>query len=577
MSEKHSTNVTPVRAVAYYRMSTAKQEASIPEQREWACRAARTHGVELLAEFQDDGIAGDDIRRRTGLAPLLAWCAGHDAEAVVVWDADRLSRADSIRTAAVLDTLMQAGVTRLLTHEGWIDLEDDVDRLLFHIRQDMSRAAYSKSLSRNVTRSALDRARKGLWVAGRPPYAYRIADDGRLAPGDPAMVETLRWIFRQFASTADSCGEICRKLIEMGAPPPPPRRCKKGGVKGGRWQRGVINDLLACRAYLGEIVWNASTRGKYSRVVGGDVAAVRGRGGRPFAHNAPEDWVVTPDAHPALIDRETFDACQKKLAATRRGQPGCRATPVKGGGDWVLSGLLYCGVCGGRMVGVTERRNYNGKPLVYRYYACKANQRTGAGTCRKNAVKQEAVVGEVANLIQASFTDPQRLALLRAELERQAGEAEEDRAADRVRLEDALAALDRQIRQGNRNLAVLPEDRLAGVVAQVRAWEEERAGLARELARLDAAAEVRADYARHVGEALGQVRRLAEIVREATPEEVRNALAGLVEKVTLFFDYGPPKRNGNRPTFLTSLEVTMREEAAGLLGDKLRRSARSRA
>jgi DNA invertase Pin-like site-specific DNA recombinase len=174
--------------------------------------------VDLAAEFDDPGIPGSEIERRPGLAQLLAWCASHDAQAVVCWDADRLSRADSIKTSAVLNTLMQSGVTRILTHEGWIDLEDDTDRLLFNIRQDLGRAAYSKSLSRNVTRSAIERARRGLWVAGRPPYGYRIGDDGRLALGDPAMVETVRWIFRQYATTADSCGEICRKLIAIGAP-----------------------------------------------------------------------------------------------------------------------------------------------------------------------------------------------------------------------------------------------------------------------------------------------------------------------------------------------------------------------
>jgi DNA invertase Pin-like site-specific DNA recombinase len=575
MPEDHSN-----RPVAYYRMSTAKQEASIPEQRDWAHRAAKTHGVELLAEFQDDGIAGSEIERRPGLAQMLAWCANHDASAVVCWDADRLSRANSIKTALVLDTLMRSGVTRLLTQEGWIDLEDDVDRLLFHIKQDMSRAAYAKSMSKNVTRSGAERAKKGLWVAGRPPYGYKIGDDGHLALGEPLQVETVRWIFRHYASTADSCGEVCRRLAEMGAPPPPPRR-RKYGQYGGRWQRGVINDLLACRAYLGEIVWNVSGQGKYHRVEGGEVCAVKARGRKGssrLVRNDPEDWIVTPDAHPALIDRETFEACQRKLAATRRGKPGCRNTPVRGGGDWILTGMLYCGMCGGRMVGVTDRRKYKDKTLVYRHYVCKASQRLCAGACRKNAVKQEAVLSEVAKLIQESFTDPERMALLRAEVERQAGLQEGDRAAERQRAQAAVDALDRQIVQGNRNLAVLPEDRLPGVIEQVRAWEAERAGLVLELARHDAAAELQADNAEHVAAALQRVRDLEEIIRTAPANDVRDALAGLVERVTLYFDYGKPRQgNGFRPAILTSLEVQMREEAAGLLGQELRRSARSTA
>jgi DNA invertase Pin-like site-specific DNA recombinase len=591
MVVKHSTNGGRLRAVAYYRMSTAQQAASIPEQREWAHRAAAAKGFDLVAEFQDDGIPGSEIERRPGLMRLLAYCeaearAGRPVDDVICWDADRFSRASSLRTAGIICRLLDAGVTRMFTAEGWIDWEDDTDLLVFNVKQDAGKAAYSKSLSKNVTRSAVERARLGLWVAGRPPYGYRIGDDGHLALGDPALVETVRWIFRQYATTADSCGDLCRRLIETGAPPPPSRMRRKWNGReeeqarpwGGRWQRSILNNLLACRAYLGEISWNVQAQGKYSRVEGGEVKPVKGRAGRRrLVRNAPEDWIVTPNAHPAIIDPGTFDACQRKLAETCRGGSRCRNTPLPGGGDWVLSGLLYCGVCGGRMVGVTERRRYKDKPLVYRYYACKTNQRLSAGTCRKNAVKQEAVVREVARLIQQSFTDPERLALLRAEVERQAGQDEEDRAADRQRLRAALDSLDGQIAQGNRNLAVLPEDRLAGVVAQVRAWEAERAELARELARLDAAAEVQADYARHVAAALEQVRHLEETIRTAPPDAVRNALAGLVERITLYFDYGPAYRDGKRPAILTSLEIQMREEAAGLLGEKLTQSARSTA
>ena len=579
MTADHST-----RAVAYYRMSTNVQVASIPEQEGWARRAAAREGLQLLAEFRDEGIPGSEVEHRPGLAQLLAWCAAHNASAVVVWDADRLSRADSIQTAAVLNVLIQSGASRLLTHEGWIDLDDDVDRLLFHIKQDMSRAAYSKSLSRNVTRSAVARARKGLWVAGRPPYGYKIGEDGRLALGDPEMVETVRWVFRHFAATADSCGDVCHKLVARGAPPPPARMRKDRATGqvfpwGGMWQRGVVNDMLSCRTYLGELVWNASTRGKYSRVAGGEVAPVKGRGRRRFARNAAEDRILVPDAHPAIIDHETFDACQRKLAATRRGCPRCRTTPKAGGGDWALSGLLYCGMCGGRMCGITERRAFGGKEHVYRHYVCVETQRKGKGTCAKNAVRQEEVIDHVAALIERSFTDPARVKLLRAEVEQQADRQQGDQEAERRRLRSAAAELDGLIAQGNRNLALLPPDRIPGVVQQVRACEAQREGLARELARLEVEAEGRADHARQVAKAMARVRRLRKIVQGAPAEVVRNAFSDLIDRVSLFFEYGPPDRGGYRRTTFTEFEVTMRPEAAGLLGQpsELRRSARSTA
>jgi hypothetical protein len=77
-------------------------------------------------------------------------------------------------------------------------------------------------------------------------------------------------------------------------------------------------------------------------------------------------------------------------------------------------------------------------------------------------------------------------------------------------------------------------------------------------------------------EALKEAEHLKEVIRDAPPEAVRKAFAGLVERITLFFDYGP-RSNGLRPAIFTSFKVRMRPEAVGLLGDKLRRPARSTA
>ena len=70
MSERNST----IRAVGYYRMSTTKQEASIPEQKEWGASACAKHGIRLVAEFDDPGIPGSEIDSRPGLMKTLEYC-----------------------------------------------------------------------------------------------------------------------------------------------------------------------------------------------------------------------------------------------------------------------------------------------------------------------------------------------------------------------------------------------------------------------------------------------------------------------------------------------------------------------
>jgi hypothetical protein len=53
--------MSTIRAVAYYRMSTGKQEASIPEQKEWAAVVYQKHAVQIIREFEDHRIAGSEI------------------------------------------------------------------------------------------------------------------------------------------------------------------------------------------------------------------------------------------------------------------------------------------------------------------------------------------------------------------------------------------------------------------------------------------------------------------------------------------------------------------------------------
>ena len=55
-------------------MSEDTQEASIPEQRQWAERAAPQHRVQIVRAFVDEGIAGDEIARRQGLQDLMSFC-----------------------------------------------------------------------------------------------------------------------------------------------------------------------------------------------------------------------------------------------------------------------------------------------------------------------------------------------------------------------------------------------------------------------------------------------------------------------------------------------------------------------
>jgi len=95
-----------------------------------------------------------------------------------------------------------------------------------------------------------------------------------------------------------------------------------------------------------------------------------------------------------------------------------------------------------------------------------------------------------------------------------------------------LKALDRDIAQGHANLARLPQDVLAGVVAQVRAWQRQRDAL--EARRSELATGTLKDKA-VLDEARKQLWRLRESLASGDEELQATVLSEVVSKVEIRF------------------------------------------
>src|SRR5262249_20792235 len=140
---------------------------------------------------------------------------------------------------------------------------NELDCVLLNLRQDLSKAAYSKALSKNITRAAIERARRGEWCGSGTPYGYVVGPDRRLAPGDPERVAVVRWLFQTYAERGGSRALAQRREAE-GRPRP---------REGKPWSRSSVWSILTNERYTGRAVWNATHKGKYHRVRGGAVAA----------------------------------------------------------------------------------------------------------------------------------------------------------------------------------------------------------------------------------------------------------------------------------------------------------------
>jgi DNA invertase Pin-like site-specific DNA recombinase len=499
-------------AVSYYRVSTEKQD-SLPAQREWARRVAQQGGLTLAGEFEDEGISGASFDR-PGLQDMLAFVekrfyAREPVGALLVVDLDRLSRRNSLDTGALLSGLSKYGLRYVVTSAQRFDLRSQLDRTLIALGSDFTREPELRARSNHVLVGMADRARKGLWMGGPPPLGYRTAPDlsappsksgrqpVRLVLGPEEEQEVVRWAFRAYASGRVTANGVARELNARGLRP---RRA-------GRWSRNTVLKMLANRAYLGCVVWGGQRPGKYHELKGGNVVPREDREDReqaqllrtlkrlPVRLAEEEDLIVCPSAHPALIDPETFEACQRQRERNRENHSaprGAKGNPGLAGNVWPLAGQMRCGHCGEPVwtmpVGErTGRGRLRHGTYVERARVCCSGRRKDPSACpHSGALPYVEVLGRVIDLLKGKLAEPGAVEELTREYERQQREQARSGQGDRKRLADRAAELDGKIGRAVANLAQIAADLRADVEEHVRGLKAERDAVGQRLRDLDA-------------------------------------------------------------------------------------------
>jgi DNA invertase Pin-like site-specific DNA recombinase len=510
MSESHSTNGAPVRAAAYYRMSTLRQEDSIDRQRSQVEPYAEKHDYQIVREYIDEGVAGDEIAKRKDFQRMLRDAQAGQFEAILCDDKDRFGRFDSIDLGEVVAPLRRKGVWVDTVAQGKIDWNSFAGRVTDAVLQEAKKLE-QEAISRRVLSNQLLKASEGKDTGGLPLYGYRREPDpefvSRLVP-DGRKAEVVKLIFTLY-DQGWTLFAIAEELYRRGVPSP---RGKK------RWNRPVIRRVLTNRRYTGDRTWGVHASGKCHRYGKGGVRP-RARADKHQVVNPPEEWVVRPNSHEPLVSRELFERVQARLHGNRG-----RTTPHANGGSFVLSKLLVCGHCGSFMVGTTV--------CGRRVYLCGGYIAHGKSYCGRNSVLERVALGALIRQLQRSFLDPENLQSLRQETA--ALEAEQRSDDNLRRLRERVETLGRQIDQGNENLAVLPADLLAGVAAKVREFKKERDGLLAELRRAEEESPAE-DLERRIAEAEGVLWRLQEALKDEDLPLLRQVLREMVSKVEFFW------------------------------------------
>lgn len=276
-----------------------------------------------IAKIYREVISGETIAARPEIQKLLSEVEQGAYEGVLVMDADRLARGDSIDQGLVARAFRLTG-TKIITPRKIYDPNSEFDEEYFEFELFMARREY-KIINRRIQRGRAASVNEGRYIASSAPYGYdRVKINGgkgyTLKPNKEAAV--VRYIFEQYLECGGA-GAVASALNGMGI----------HSVKGKSWSRATVSGILKNPVYIGKVRWSYRKSVKQSR--GGQIVTQR---------KANDNCILADGLHEPIIDADLFDRVRKKMFQNRK-KPVSSSKALKN----PFTGLLYCKLCGGRM------------------------------------------------------------------------------------------------------------------------------------------------------------------------------------------------------------------------------------
>jgi DNA invertase Pin-like site-specific DNA recombinase len=488
-----------IKAVAYYRMSSDRQETSIADQRTAVKQFAADNGYHIIREYLDEGISGWKAEQRKGFQQLIADADSGDFQAVLCWDQDRFSRFPVLEANHYWYLLDRAGVHLCTVAQGRLNFEDLGEWLKASVVQH-GKAEFIRDLARNTARGLRTRKLAGQWIGGIP-FGYRLNSDRRLEFGDPSDVALVRRIF-DLRARGYGLHRIAKQLNADEITTP----------RGSTWHAKSVRAVLLRPAYRGHTVIGLHSRAKYERV-------------------APKP-VTIPNTHEPIIDEATWNAVERmpKLGANSRN--GSEGAP--------LSGLLTCGRCGSPMHAATIHRS--------KYYLCsRYHAGQGCGHCH---VERDSLLSAITAKLRAKVLlgSPERLErAIQKRLERRTP------AADHSAARRKLATLDRQIERAAARLLTVDDSIVPDLEQSLVELKRRREQLASTVAPATKPQASAKQIAAKIWE-------LDRILCEASPTELRAALRRIISRIVLDFEPAGQTGRGKRYQFAGGMIQLLSQE-----------------
>ena len=514
--------VTP-RAVLYARFSSDNQrEESIEAQLRAMHEYCSRNSIVVIHEFCDRAKSATTDDRPEFLKMIAASREG-DFDFAIVHKLDRFSR-NRYDSAYYKRELKKNGVQLLSVLEQMDDSPESI--ILESVLEGMSEY-YSKNLAREVMKGMRESAMDCRYIGGWVPYGFRVDPQTHRYIINDYEAEAVRMIFRD---VADGCGYnvVLNKLNAMGY------RTRLGNT----FSKETLYEMLRNEKYNGVYV--------FSR------AASKDELGRRNNHlDKPiEDQIRIPGGMPKVVDDDTFARVQAILTSRKR--HGRRDGKRK----YLLTGMVFCGLCGHRYCGDSMQTGGEKNRSVIGTYFCNNRKNHGAHACSNSNIHQEPLEELVLQKIEEIVFDESRIPGI-VQAYRELCQQEDGTDKDKIRtLRQNLKTVEQKI---NNIVNIIANTGSAALVTQLTQLEREK-----ELLDVQIQEEERSAEESELDEdaILAAFRQAQKMFHNGTLPQMEQIINLYLDRVVVFPDYVEIHLN-NVPTNLLNPSETKDEPALG--------------
>ncbi|WP_256358482.1 recombinase family protein [Bacillus sp. sid0103] len=349
-----------MRCAIYIRVYTDKEEqkASLTNQRDLFNRYILDKGWDIH-EFYIDVESGT-TEKREQLQQLISDAKAKKFDVILAKELSRLAR--NGRLSYEIRDIAEQNKVHIITLDNAINTLEGNEQM-FGIYAWLYEQE-SQRTSDRVKAALKSRAQRGLFKGSNPPYGYAVKD-GKLHIQSDSTPDIVRRIYREYLA-GKGFDAIARGLYNEGIRTPAQISHKKNASD--KWHGGTTRVILTNPHYTGDLVQGRST--------------TRSVTNKSRNENNPEDYILIPNTHEAIISKEDFNTVQQLIEHRKRIRPQAE--------KHLFTNTLYCSDCGH---GMHFKANSKG-------YICGNYNKHGAKACSNHLTRENTLCLAILNDIR---------------------------------------------------------------------------------------------------------------------------------------------------------------------------------